>query len=604
MALLHLRNIHLENGDHRLFDGIDLQIDAGERLCLLGRNGTGKSTLMRLLCREVVPDEGEVIHSPELKIARLQQDVPHGHDASVFDVVAAGLSQHLGDDEQWQLQWQVETILSRLELEGAGQFDALSGGWKRRALLARALVSNPDLLLLDEPTNHLDIPAIEWLENFLLGYRGTLLFVSHDRAFVQKLATRIIELDRGQLSSWPSNFHKYQENKQAALEAEAQQAALFDKRLAEEEVWIRQGIKARRTRNEGRVRRLEAMREAYRERRQLQGKVQAEIGQADASGKLVIEAKHLSYAWDDQLLINDFSTTILRGDKIGIIGSNGVGKTTLIRLLLGDLQPTTGKVTLGTKLQVAYFDQHRAQFDNEKSLRDNIACGTDFVEINGQRKHVVGYLQDFLFSPLQIQKPVKVLSGGERNRLLLARLFAQASNLLVLDEPTNDLDTETLELLEDLLLDYAGTLLLISHDRSFLNAVVTRSIVFEQGGITEYAGGYDDWLIQRPEPVSEKAEAKCDEKKTKVVEATTPQPVHKSKKLSYKDQRELEQLPVQIEALEAQMASLQEAMSSSAFYQQEATAITTAQKQLQRLEQALEQAFDRWEVLEALSQNS
>lgn len=599
MALLHLRNIHLENGDNRLFDGIDLQIEAGERLCLVGRNGTGKSTLMKLLCREVQADDGEIIHSPDLKIARLQQDVPHGSNASVFEIVAAGFGQQ-AIEEEWQTQWQIEAILSRLQLKGEQAFDDLSGGWKRRALLARALVSNPDILLLDEPTNHLDIPAIEWLENFLLNYKATLLFVSHDRAFVRKLATRIIELDRGRLSSWTGNFDKYQENKQAALEAEAQQSALFDKRLAEEEVWIRQGIKARRTRNEGRVRHLEAMREEFRQRRNLQGKVQAQIGQAEASGKLVLEANQLSYGFDGQPLIKNFSTTILRGDKIGIIGPNGVGKTTLIKLLLGELTPQTGTIKQGTNLQIVYFDQHRAQFDNEKNLRENIAPGSDFVEINGQRKHVISYLQDFLFTPLQIQKPVKVLSGGERNRLLLARLFAQASNLLVLDEPTNDLDAETLELLEELLIDYAGTLILISHDRSFLNSVVTRSIVFENASICEYAGGYDDWLIQRPPPIADK----LNEPIAKSIPIAAPKeeakPSAKLKKLSYKEQRELEQLPALIEQLENQLAELQLFMATPAFYQQDAAKITAKQQDLEQLTAELDKAFARWEYLESL----
>lgn len=597
MALLHLRNIHLENGDNRLFDGIELQIEAGERLCLVGRNGTGKSTLMKLLCREVQADDGEIIHSPDLKIARLQQDVPHGSNASVFDIVAAGFGEN-HSEEEWQTQWQIEAVLSRLQLDGEQAFDDLSGGWKRRALLARALVASPDLLLLDEPTNHLDIPAIEWLENFLLSYKAPFLFVSHDRAFVRKLATRIIELDRGRLTSWTGNFDKYQENKQAALDAESQQAALFDKRLAEEEVWIRQGIKARRTRNEGRVRRLESMREEFRQRRNLQGKVQAQIGQAEASGKVVLEASKLSYGFDEQPLIKNFNTTILRGDKIGIIGPNGVGKTTLIKLLLGELTPQEGTIKQGTNLQIVYFDQHRAQFDNEKNLRENIAPSSDFVEVNGQRKHVISYLQDFLFTPLQIQKPVKVLSGGERNRLLLARLFAQASNLLVLDEPTNDLDAETLELLEELLIDYAGTLILISHDRSFLNSVVTRSIVFENDSICEYAGGYDDWLIQRSEPGAEKTIEKAATKPITAASKEETKPVAKAKKLSYKEQRELEQLPQLIEQLETQMAELQIFMGTPEFYQQDAAKITAKQQALEQLEAKLETAFARWVALE------
>ncbi|MEB4593537.1 ATP-binding cassette domain-containing protein [Candidatus Thiothrix sp. Deng01] len=594
MALLHLRNIHLENGDNRLFDSVDLTIEQGERLCLVGRNGTGKSTLMKLLCREVIADDGDIIHSPDLKIARLQQDVPHGSAARVFDIVAQGLTD-LHPEDEWQAQWKVDAVLSRLQLDGEVAFDSLSGGWKRRALLARALVSEPDLLLLDEPTNHLDIPAIEWLENFLLGYKGTLLFVSHDRAFVQKLATRIIELDRGRLTSWVGTYQQYQERKQAALEAEAQQSALFDKRLAEEETWIRQGIKARRTRNEGRVRRLEAMREEFKQRRNLQGKVKAEIGQADASGKIVIDATKLDYAWGDKPLIHHFSTTVLRGDKIGIIGPNGVGKTTLIKLLLGQLKPDSGQLELGARLQVAYFDQHRAQFEDEKNLRDNLAPGSDYVEINGQKRHIISYLQDFLFTPLQIQKPVKVLSGGERNRLLLARLFAQPSNLLVLDEPTNDLDAETLELLEELLIDYPGTLLLISHDRSFLNAVVTRSLVFENGTIGEYAGGYDDWLLQRPEPAVDKPAAKPEKPAEKPKAETKPA---SKKKLSFKEQRELEQLPARLEKLEADINALQAAMGSAAFYQQDSAVITAKQAELEALEAELEQAFVRWEELE------
>lgn len=627
MALLHLRNIFLENGDNQLFSGVELQIEAGERLCLVGRNGAGKSTLMKLIAHEIVPDDGELIHGSDLRVTRLQQDVPVGTDDSVFDIVAAGLgesanllkryhqlshqlSQESSDAllaelekiqhqleaaQAWQLHQRVETILSKLDLSADVAFKALSGGWKRRALLARALVSDPDILMLDEPTNHLDIPAIEWLENYLLNFKGTLLFVSHDRTFVQKLATRIIELDRGQLTSWPGDYQKYQEGKQAALDAEATQNALFDKRLAEEEVWIRQGIKARRTRNEGRVRRLEAMRDEYKQRRQRQGTSKANIEQAERSGKLVVEAKQLHYQLENgRQLINDFSTTILRGDKIGIIGPNGVGKTTLIKLLLEQLQPTQGQITLGTKLEVAYFDQHRAQFDEEKNLRENLAPDSDFIEQNGKQVHVMSYLQNFLFTPLQIQKPVKVLSGGERNRLLLARLFSRPSNLLVLDEPTNDLDAETLELLEELLIDYQGTLILISHDRSFLNEVVTRSFVFEeQGHIGEYAGGYDDWLLQRPKPeVSQAPQAKP--------KAKTVQKPNKAKKLSYKDQLELEQLPQKIEQLEEQMETLQAQMSEASFYQQDSDTIKQTQDGYADLEQSLEAAFERWEQLEAM----
>lgn len=602
MALLHLRNIFLENGDNRLFDGVDLRIEPGERVCLVGRNGTGKSTLMKLLCREVLADDGEIIHSPDLKIARLQQDVPHGDDISVYDIVAQGIVA-AEDEEDWQITWQVDSVLSRLQLDGEVKFESLSGGWKRRALLARALVGEPDLLLLDEPTNHLDIPAIEWLEKFLGSYQGTLLFISHDRTFVQKLATRVIELDRGKLTSWPGDFLKYQKNKQAALEAEEQQAALFDKRLAEEEVWIRQGIKARRTRNEGRVRRLESMREEFRQRRRQQGTVKAQIGRADSSGKLVIEAEKLTHGFGGQNLINNFGITILRGDKIGIIGPNGVGKTTLIKLLLEKIQPASGTIKQGTKLEISYFDQHRSQFNEEQNLRDNIAPSTDFIEVNGQRKHIISYLQDFLFTPLQIQKPVKVLSGGERNRLLLARLFAQPSNLLVLDEPTNDLDAETLELLEELLIEYKGTLLLISHDRSFLNSVVTRSIVFENDEINDYAGGYDDWLMQRPDPKTVAANKAKSAAEKKVTEANTPPAAAakklKAPKLSYKDQRDLEQLPLRIEELEQQISAMHESMGSAAFYQKDKDEIAATQDALAKLEQELEETFARWEALES-----
>lgn len=638
MALLNLRNILLENGDNRLFDHIDLQIEAGERLCLVGRNGTGKSTLMKLLCREVLPDDGEFIVAGNVRITRLQQDVPEGSSITVFDLVAEGLGdvavllksyhslshqiantpndasllndlhhvqQQIDDLNGWQLNQRVETVISRLDLEADALFSDLSGGWKRRALLARALVAEPDLLLLDEPTNHLDIPAIEWLESYLLNFKGTLLFVSHDRSFVQKLATRIIELDRGKLTSWSGDFQKYQAGKQAALEAEATQNALFDKKLAQEEVWIRQGIKARRTRNEGRVRRLESLRLEYAARRNVQGKTKAQIEQASKSGKLVAEIQNLKYKLDNgAYLINDFSTVIMRGDKIGIIGPNGVGKTTLIKLILNQLQPTSGKVTLGTKIELAYFDQHRDQFDEDANLRDNLVKDADFVEINGQRKHVISYLQDFLFTPLQIQKPVKVLSGGERNRLLLARLFSKPSNLLVLDEPTNDLDAETLELLEELLIEYQGTILLISHDRSFLNQVVTRSLVFEGNGhIGEYAGGYDDWLLQRPTPIDTVEKKVLPKESTPApststtTSSTTITP--KAKKLSYKDQRELDLLPQKIEQLETAIAAIQAVMSANDFYLKSAEAMAQTQAEYEKLEAELEVAFARWEELES-----
>jgi ATP-binding cassette subfamily F protein uup len=628
MALLTLRNVTLAFGGPPLLDGIELQIERGERLCLVGRNGTGKSTLMKLLNGELQADSGEVVREQGLRVARLTQEVPRDISGTVYDVVAEGLgeqgallgeyhhvSQQLaaGDEKQlakleriqheleandgWQLNQKVEATLSRLGLPADSEFSALSGGLKRRVLLARELVREPELLLLDEPTNHLDIAAIDWLEAFLLSWGGTLLFITHDRMFLQKLATRIIELDRGRLTSWPGDYETYLKRKEEVLEAEAQQNALFDKRLAQEEAWIRQGIKARRTRNEGRVRALKAMRAERSERRERSGKAKIALQEGERSGKVVIEATAIGCAYEGKTLFADFSTTILRGDKVGILGPNGSGKTTLLQVLLGKLPPQQGKVKLGTKLEIAYFDQHRAQLDEEGSVIDNVGEGSDRVEINGQSKHIMGYLQDFLFTPERARSPVRSLSGGERNRLLLAKLFTKPSNLLVMDEPTNDLDVETLDLLEELLLDYPGTLLLVSHDRAFLNNVVTSTIAFEgEGRLHEYVGGYDDWLRQRP---TTEAKAEVAEK-PKARPQPVMEPEKKKAKLSYKDQRELDALPQRIEELEAEIETLHAAMAAPAFYQQEGEAIAATKERLQSVEQALSEAYERWESLEEM----
>ncbi len=627
MALLSLRGITVSFGGPALLDGVDLSIERGERLCLVGRNGSGKSTLMKVLAGEIVPDDGEIVRQGSLKVARLTQEVPHGMTGSVYDVVAAGLGEagallaeyhHVSHElavdcsdamlrklEQvqqrleaaggWELNREVETVISRLQLPAEAEFSALSGGLKRRVLLAQALVTRPDVLLLDEPTNHLDIDAIAWLEEFLLGFNGTLLFVTHDRAFLQRLATRIIELDRGRLTSWPGDFATYLRHKQEALDAEAGANALFDKRLAEEEVWIRQGIKARRTRNEGRVRALEAMRRERQERRERQGTARLQLNEADRSGKLVVEAEGVSFSYDGKPVIRDLSTVIMRGDKVGIIGPNGAGKTTLLRLLLGQLAPQQGTVRLGTKLEVAYFDQHRAILDEEMTVLDNVAQGSEQITVNGQSKHVMSYLQDFLFAPARARTPVKALSGGERNRLLLARLFTQPANVLVMDEPTNDLDMETLELLESLLVDYAGTLLVVSHDRAFLNNVVTSSLVFEgDGRVGDYVGGYDDWLRQRrpAAPVQGTAGAAAPRRDKSKAKA----------KPGFKELRELELLPKRIEALEAEQAQLHHAMTAADFYQQDKAVISATQDRLAALEGELVTAYERWEMLEAQQQ--
>ncbi len=627
MALLTLRNISLAFGGAPLLNGVDLSIEPGERLCLVGRNGTGKSTLMKLLNGELQADGGEVIRSGQgLRVARLTQEVPHELCGPVFDVVAGGLgeggallaeyhdvSHQLAESctdqllaklekiqhkleavDGWTLNQRVETVLSRLNLPADSDFADLSGGLKRRVLLARELVSEPELLLLDEPTNHLDIDAIAWLEEFLLSWQGTLLFITHDRMFLQRIATRIIELDRGVLSSWPGDYETYLVRKQEALDAEATQNALFDKKLAQEETWIRQGIKARRTRNEGRVRALKSLRNERMERRERQGTAKMQMQGAERSGKVVIEAENLSFSYDGTPIFSDFSTTIMRGDKVAILGPNGVGKTTLLKVLLGEREPQQGTVKLGTKLEVSYFDQHRSILDDEASVIDNVAEGSDRVEINGASKHIMGYLQDFLFTPERARSPVKSLSGGERNRLLLAKLFTKPSNLLVMDEPTNDLDVETLDLLEELLLDYQGTLLLVSHDRAFINNVVTSSLVFEgHGQLKEYVGGYDDWLRQRPScevtagAVKKPAEASRSQ-------ATTS----KKSKMSYKDKRELELLPDRIAELEAEQEALQQKMGDPGFYQQQdGNAVTQATERMEQLKSELEQAYQRWEEL-------
>jgi ATP-binding cassette subfamily F protein uup len=602
MALISMRDVSMAFGGPLLLDHVNLQIERGERVCLLGRNGAGKSTLMRLLQGDLTPDAGEVVRQQGMRLALLPQEVPQGLHGTTFDLVDSGLErrdsalQAAPDEAPWRKQQQAEKTMSRMNLDPQALFEALSAGLKRRVLLARSLVRDPDLLLLDEPTNHLDIEAIGWLEEFLLRYGGTLLFVTHDRMFLQKLATRIIELDRGRLVDWACDYATFQQRKAAALDAEAGQWMQFDKKLAREEVWIRQGIKARRTRNEGRVRVLEKMRELRRARRERTGSVRLRTQAARHSGKVVIEVEGASYGYNrEEPVIQEFSTVILRGDKVGIMGPNGSGKTTLLRLLLGDLPLQEGKLRHGSHLELVYFDQLRAQLDEDKSVLENVGAGNDTIVFNGKPRHIIGYLQDFLFSPERARSPVRILSGGERNRLLLARLFTKPSNLLIMDEPTNDLDTETLELLEELLLDYPGTVLLVSHDRTFLNNVVTSTLVLEGAGrVGEYVGGYDDWLRQR----RTEAPVKVDKAAAR---STRPRPrSDRPQTLSYQQRRELEALPLQIETLEAEQQQLYQALSDPAFYQQTGAAIAGAKARLEGLEQELTDAYQRWEALEAL----
>jgi ATP-binding cassette subfamily F protein uup len=624
MPLITLANVDFSVGGPLLLQHVDLSIEPGERIALIGRNGAGKSTLLKLLAGEIKPDDGEIRLEGGRRIARLEQEVPHGAEGDVFDVVAAGLGElgaqlaeyhHLSHAEHvdmdalskvqakieaghgWSLEQRVTEVLERLGLDGDVAFARLSGGMKRRVLLARALVSAPDLLLLDEPTNHLDIAAIDWLEGFLKGWSGALVFVTHDRRFLRALATRIVEIDRGQVTSWPGDWANYQRRREERLNAEAQENARFDKLLAQEEVWIRQGIKARRTRDEGRVRRLESMRNERSSRRNLGGNVRMDLAQAENSGKKVIETRDLSFAHGEQCLVRDLSTTILRGDRIGLIGPNGSGKTTLLKLLLGELQPQQGEVRSGTQLQVAYFDQYRATLREDWNAMENVAEGRDFVEVGGRRKHVLGYLQDFLFTPDRARAPITRLSGGERNRLLLAKLFAQPSNLLVMDEPTNDLDVETLELLEELLGEYPGTLLLVSHDRDFLDNVVTSTLVMEGNGrVGDYVGGYSDWLRQRPAS-SIAATAAAVSKPVPV--AAAPVPAAPKRKLSYKDARELEQMPARIEALEHRVAAMTAEINDPAFYQRDSAAITAHNVALAAVQAELDAAYARWAELDA-----
>ncbi|MDE2272079.1 MAG: ATP-binding cassette domain-containing protein [Xanthomonadaceae bacterium] len=619
MSLVQLQHVDFSVGGPPLLEHVDLSIEANERVCIVGRNGEGKTTLLKLISGELRPDDGEVRVQNGIVITRLPQEVPQDTAGSVFDVVAEGLGelgrllaryQHLlaigdldalGDAQAkieaqhgWDLNRRVEEVLSKLGLPGDMDFSALSGGMRRRVLLAQALVRKPDILLLDEPTNHLDIEAIRWLEGFLKQFAGSLVFITHDRTFLRALATRIVEIDRGALTDWPGDYDNYLRRREERLHAENLANALFDKKLAQEEVWIRQGIKARRTRNEGRVRALQALRSERSKRRNLAGNVKMAIGRPPASGKKVIDLDHVTHGFGDRVLIDDLVTTVLRGDRIGIIGPNGAGKSTLLKIMLGELSPQRGTVELGTNTRIAYFDQHRVQLDDSLNAIENVAGGHEFIEMNGQRKHVIGYLQDFLFSPERARAPINRLSGGERNRLLLARLFAQPSNLLVMDEPTNDLDVETLELLEELLLDYRGTLLLVSHDRAFLDNVVSSTLVLEGNGrIGEYVGGYTDWLRQRPveEPTAPAARAP--------VAKTASSPATAKRKLSFKDQRTLEQLPGRIEELEREIAARTAAMNDPAFFQQNGSAIVEANQSLAALQGELDTAYAHWAELDA-----
>ncbi|MDR0780991.1 MAG: ATP-binding cassette domain-containing protein [Pseudomonadales bacterium] len=631
MPLFRLNDIQLSYGTQVLLDKVAFTLHGGERWGLLGRNGAGKSTFLKLLSGVITPDGGEFWQEPQLRVAYLDQELPAASDESVFDYVADGLSaaavaiktfHHLTEQEPtaavlrqleivqreidakggWTLQQRVESVISTLELPADKKMQELSGGWARRVALGRALVNDPDVLLLDEPTNHLDIPAIAWLEKQLQNYRGAVVVITHDRSFLQQVANRILELDRGKLRIWQHDYRRFLEFRDQQLEAEAKANMEFDKKLAQEEVWIRQGIKARRTRNEGRVRALKALREEFRNRREVQGSAAMQLNTSAQSGKLVMEVEKISQRFGDQILIRNFSTVVQRGDKIGLLGANGSGKSTLLKILLGQLAPDSGTVKLGTKIELAYFDQLRAGLDPEKSVRDNLAEASDYVEINGKPRHVISYLQDFLFTPDRLRQPVKALSGGEQNRLILARLFSKPANLLVLDEPTNDLDLETLELLEELLLEFPGTLLLVSHDREFLDNVVQSCIVFEGNGkVKRYVGGYQDWVAQGgrfEEADKPKAAPSAKQESAKQEGALKPAPPQKQK-LSYKQQKELEKIPQDIEATEHRIAVLEAQVADPLFYQKphaETEPVFTALRQEQ---ERLDALFERWQALDA-----
>ena len=600
MSLVSIENVSIGFRGPLLLDSVSCQIEPGQRIGLLGRNGVGKTTLMKMLIGLQSPDSGEIKISPGTNIQILSQDVPHDLNSDVLSVVLDGLPEEVDGIEQepWQRQNAAEQILSRMELDGSARFEKMSSGIKRRVLLAKALASKPDLLLLDEPTNHLDIQAIDWLEQFLLKSRTSLLFVTHDRMFLQKLANRILEIDRGRIFDWSCDYQTFLKRKEQALASEEKQNALFDKRLAEEEIWIRKGIKARRTRNEGRVRALKAMRAEYSDRRKQMGTSRLQIQEAQKSGNLVIRLEDAAFEYPDHKIFDPFSLTIMRGDKVGIIGRNGAGKSTLLKVMLGKLEPTSGNVKLGTNVDIAYFDQLRDQLDENETVQEAVGEGSDSLLINGTKKHVLGYLQDFLFAPERARTQIKFLSGGERNRILLAKLFAKPTNLIVLDEPTNDLDAETLELLEEKLIDFGGTVLLVSHDRAFLNNVVTSTVVFEDDGVNEYVGGFDDWQRQKATRLAATESAPKESKKKSSSQASKQET---GRKLKYKEKQELEKLPEQIETLEAEIAGFHEAMAQSDFYQQPKEAIASTQAKVTALQSSLEQMYARWEELESVA---
>lgn len=585
MALLSLQNLQIAFGGPKLLDGVTLQIEPGERICLIGRNGEGKSTLLKMVSGELEPDGGEIIRLNGVQIARLQQTVPQDIQGTVFNLVSKDWN------HEHALDHPVEKVISLMNLDPEQSFAELSGGMRRRVLLAKALVNEPDVLVLDEPTNHLDIESIQWLENFLLRWRGTVLFVTHDRVFLQKLATRIVELDRGQLTSWECDYKTYLKRRQALMDAEEGKWAQFDRKLAQEEVWIRKGIKARRTRNEGRVRELEKMRSDRLQRRERSGVVKLQLHEAEPSGRKVITVKNISCGYEGKEIISGFSTEILRGDRIGIIGPNGCGKSTLLNTLLGKLEPTAGEVLHGTRLEISYFDQHRQKLDESKTVKWNLCGDNEYVQTPSGRQHVMGYLRNFLFSPADAEQPVGSLSGGERNRLMLAKLFAQPSNVLVLDEPTNDLDVETLDMLEEMLAEYQGTVLLVSHDRAFLNHVVTSTIVFETTGVGEYAGGYDDWVEQS---------SRRQQAAVQVVKAEEVQKA-RTRKLTNKERDELKKLPKRIEQLEAELAELTDTLNDPEFYRRDPADIKRVTERAEAIPHELETAFDRWAELDALA---